>query len=343
MSAPTSGQTDAPGVGLGDAGPGASPRLLSVAEVQQALRDLRAQPQPQTSSEADRHVTSTVPSTTPRHRAAPSPKRRSERARRAPSHSGGDTGSAVVTARGDVTREAGRARGDKRRTLTGWVTVAAAHAGAGASTVALAIADAGAETGQGVHLIEATPPYCSGMVAAASAELGCDADDSWRRGQRGNVVIDRWATDAAIERWPSPPRSCHGATVVDLGLLDGRWSELPEDLRCTVVVCRPTVPGIRLTEHLLGLLAEQPLAVAAIGPSRWPGEATAGLGPRLRALRDAGRVVAVPLDRHLGITGLTAEPLPRAVRAAGGALVQLTATGTRTQSTPAMPPRGAHR
>ncbi|CCH89139.1 conserved protein of unknown function [Modestobacter italicus] len=248
----------------------------------------------------------------------------------------------MATARGDGTRESERARGDKSRTLTGWVTVAAAHAGAGASTVALAIADAAADTGRGVHLIEAAPPYCSGMVAAASAELGCNADDSWRRGQRGDVVIDRRATDADIERWPAPPRSCHGATVVDLGLLDGRWNELPDDLRCTVVVCRPTVPGIRLTEHLLGLLAEQPLAVAAIGSSRWPGEVTAGLGPRLRALRDAGRVVAVPLDRHLGLTGLTADPLPKAVRAAGGVLVELTATGT-TQPTAAMPSRGAHR
>ena len=327
---------------LGNARPGTSPRPLSVAEVQQALRDLRAQPQLPSAPEPDPQVTSTVPPSTPRHRAAPAPKRRSERARRAPSRSGGETASAPVTARGDIPREAARTRGDKSRTLTGWVTVAAAHAGAGASTVALAIADAGAQTGQAVHLIEAAPPYCSGMVAAASAELGCDADDSWRRGQRGNVVIDRRATDAAIERWASPPRSCHGATVVDLGLLDGRWSELPVELRCTVVVCRPTVPGIRLTEHLLALLAEQPLAVAAIGPSRWPGEATAAMGSRLRALRDAGRVVPVPLDRHLGITGLTADPLPRAVRAAGGALLELTAPGTRTPFTPAMPPGGAH-
>lgn len=341
MSAPTSGQTGASGVGLGNSGPEASSRLLSVAEVQQALRDLRGQPQPPTPPEPNPQATPTVPSTTPRHRAAPSPKRRP--ARRARARNGGDTASAPVAARGDTTRELGRARGDKSRTLTGWVTVAAAHAGAGASTVALAIADAAAETGRGVHLIEAAPPYCSGMVAATSTELGCDADDSWRRGQRGDVVIDRRATDADIERWPAPPRSCHGATVVDLGLLDGRWSELPESLRCTVVVCRPTVPGIRLTEHLLGLLVEQPLAVAAIGPSRWPGEATSGLGPRFRALRDAGRVVPVPLDRHLGITGLTASPLPKAVRAAGSALLELTATGTRTPSTPAMPPRGAHR
>ena len=50
---------------------------------------------------------------------------------------------------------------------------------------------------------------------------------------------------------------------------------------------------------------------------------SASSGPRLRALRIAGRVVTVPLDRHLQISGLTDSPLPKPVLAAGRALLEL--------------------
>ncbi|WP_138757692.1 hypothetical protein [Modestobacter altitudinis] len=192
--------------------------------------------------------------------------------------------------------------------------------------MALAISDAAAETGHMTHLIEAVHPFSSGLVAAASTELGCDAAEVWRRGRRGQVTIDRRATDAAVDDWPLPPMGERlGVTVVDLGLADG---DPAEGYTCTVVVCRPTVPGTRLTEHLLDSLTQQPLAIAAIGPAKWPGEVTAGLGPRLRALRSAGRVIPMPMDRRLAITGLTASPLPKAVRASGHSLLQLAAGPT---------------
>jgi hypothetical protein len=83
------------------------------------------------------------------------------------------------------------------------------------------------------------------------------------------------------------------------------------------------VPGVRSTEQLLERLAPQAVVVAAIGPSRWPGEVTGSLGPRLRALRAAGRVVPVPMDRRLQVTGPTSAPLPRPLRAAGRSLLEL--------------------
>ncbi len=82
------------------------------------------------------------------------------------------------------------------------------------------------------------------------------------------------------------------------------------------------MPGVRLTEQLLDQLARQPFVVAAVSSSRWPGEVIASLGPRLRALRASGRVIAVPMDRRLEVTGLTSSPLPKPVRSAGRSLLE---------------------
>ena len=113
-----------------------------------------------------------------------------------------------------------------------------------------------------------------------------------------------------------------GVTVLDLGLnADGRAARTV-DRAHTVVVCRPTVPGVRLTEALLGQLGDQ-VVVAAVGAGRWPGEVAASSGPRLRAMRLAERVVAIPLERRLEVTGLTGRPLPSSVQAAGHALLVL--------------------
>jgi len=86
-----------------------------------------------------------------------------------------------------------------------------------------------------------------------------------------------------------------------------------------VVVSRLTVPGVRQTEHVLTALGV-PAVVAAVGSGRWPGEVSASCGPALKAARDAGRVVMVPVDRRLEISGLTADTLPKTVAAAGRAL-----------------------
>jgi hypothetical protein len=212
----------------------------------------------------------------------------------------------------------------------GWIAVLAAHAGAGASTVALAIGDAAAAEDLPVHVIATAHLSRSGLVAAASEELGTDVTGAWRRGIRAGVTLDRRATDLAPAGWPVPPVGDGSAlTVVDLGLtVPENLSRLAADRALPVVVCRPTVPGVRLTEQLLGHLAHRPAAIAAIGPSRWPGEVTSSLGPRLRALRAAGRVVPVPTDRRLQVTGLGSSPLPKSVRSAGRQLLGLL-DGTR--------------
>jgi hypothetical protein len=200
----------------------------------------------------------------------------------------------------------------------------AAHAGAGASTVALVISDAAAADGQRVHLVDADHPFRSGLVAAASEELGTDVTGAWRRGLRTGVTIDRRATDTASGDWPVlPVADCPPLTVIDLG------SAAPQNLTRlagrsrAVVVCRPTVPGVRLTEQLLEQLGGRPVVVAAVGPRRWSGEVTGSLGPRLLALRAAGRVVSVPMDRRLQVTGPTSSPLPKPLRGAGRALLEL--------------------
>ncbi|CCH88534.1 conserved protein of unknown function [Modestobacter italicus] len=277
----TGASEDGPAVdAAGDRGP------LAVAEVQQALRELRA-----------RRVTN-------RGRA------------------GGDTAVQHRNQRGDKTSGEYRPGGDSALP-SGWITVLAAHAGAGASTVALAISDAAAATGRTVHLVENARPSHSGLVAAASVELGLDDTGMWRRGLRSAVTLDRRASEEASRCWPALAGGRTGVTVLDLGSGDDSRACLTTNRTSSVVVCRPTVPGVRSAEHLLEQLGEQQVVVAAIGPGRWPGEVAASSGPRLRALSIARGVVPVPLDQRLQVTGLTDRPLPKPVLAAGRALLQL--------------------
>jgi len=223
-----------------------------------------------------------------------------------------------------------------------WVSVVAAHAGAGASTVALAIADAAAAAGRATHLVETAHPTRSGLVAAANAELGVDAGGAWRRGSRGQVTIDRRAGDATPSGWPALTTPEDGLVVVDIGL------PTPDSLarlaisRCRiVVVCRPTVPGVRLAEQLLNSITG-PVIIASVGSGKWPGEVNASLGPRLRELRAANAVVTVPADRRLEVTGPTNSPLPKSVVTAGRSLLGLVDTahsGAVTASAQSVPRR----
>ena len=223
----------------------------------------------------------------------------------------------------------GPARGSKPAVTHGadldgaWVSVVAAHAGAGASTVALAIADAAAAAGRATHLVETAHPTRSGLVAAANAELGIDASGAWRRGSRGQVTIDRRAGNDTPIGWPALTASDDGLVVVDLGLPtpDGLARLATSGCRI-VVVCRPTVPGVRLAEQLLNSVTG-PVIVASVGAGKWPGEVSASLGPRLRALRATNAVVPVPADRRLEVTGPTNSPLPKPVATAGRSLLGL--------------------
>jgi hypothetical protein len=304
-------------------------RLLSVAEIQQVLRELQAR--------GARPVAAAMgaPSQRTEKGRPPEPSSTSERVltARRPTRAGGGT---PAQGWGDTDRERPAPRGDiGARTVqhvpasdepkAGRIAVLAAHAGAGASTVALVISDAAAADGRRVHLVDTAHPFRSGLVAAASEELGIDVTGAWRRGQRTGVTIHRRATDTAPGRWPDPPVGDDPAlTVADLGLAAPETLlRLAADRSRPVVVCRPTVPGVRLTEQLLDQLAWQSVVVAAVGPSRWPGEVMASLGSRLRVLRAAGRVVPVPMDRRLQVTGPTSSPLPRTLRAPGRSLLEL--------------------
>jgi hypothetical protein len=323
----------------GDIGP--DERLLSVEEIQQAFRDLRARrPRAAASKLAGRprlHELCELTDPAPACASVLSSPR-----------TWLDVANAALPAREDIHREpsAGRGdsapaavpgRGDSDALAADWITVVAAHAGAGASTVALAISDAAAATDRRVHLVETAHPRRSGLIAAASAELGTDGAGAWRRGSRDRVTIDRRVADVRPDGWPVLPTSEEPAiTVLDLGLpAPEDVARLAADRTRTVVVCRPTVPGVRLVEHALSQLTDQPVVVAAVGPARWPQAVNANCGPRLRELRSQGRVVQVPIDRRLQAAGLTEDRLPKAVEAAGRSLSSLLL--------PAVLPRHRHR
>lgn len=212
-----------------------------------------------------------------------------------------------------------------------WLAVLAAHAGAGASTVALALADAIAATGRIAALVDTAPPLRSGLVATTTAEYGADATGAWRRGVRAmpgssDITLDRRAGALPPQGWPA---AAGGSVVVDLGQPDQGNLALLGQAGCrVVVVCRLTVPGVRLLEQTLAGLPDSAVVVAAVGNGKWPGHVVASQGPRLRALRADRRVVAVPIERRLEVTGPTNSPLPKSVLAAGRAILGLI-DGTR--------------
>jgi hypothetical protein len=271
--------------------PAGTSEMLSVAEIQLALRELRAQ-----------HC---APDANTGHPHAPD----GRYGAKAPE---ADT----VTAAGDDDPKPGRL-------ASGWIAVASAHAGAGASCVALLLADALAQAGRPTRLIEVATPARAGLAGAADTELGLDESGCWRMGRRGAALLCRRTGDEPPQAWPG--RNRRAKTVVDVGLpsLDNA-ARLAQDAPLLVLVCRASVPGVRATEHLLDQLSypnTDRLVVAAIGAKRWPGQVAAATGRRLGELRAAGRVVRVPTDRRLELAGPTCGPLPRQLLAAGRQLL----------------------
>jgi len=209
------------------------------------------------------------------------------------------------------------------------VVVIAAHAGAGATSVALMIADAAAGSGRATHLVDTSRPRRSGLVAVPTRELGELAGGLWRRGLRDGVTVDRPTGDVAPTGWPTATDDrdkpdARSVTVLDLGLPgEGPLTRLATAGCRTVVVARCTVPGVQAVETQLAALGAGQTVVALVGPGRVPSAVGACTGPLLRGLRSAGRVVAVPVDRHVATTGLTSRPLPRPLIGAGRGLFEL--------------------
>ena len=328
-------------------------RLLSVTEIQQAFRELRARRAPEGAMAGVGPAPSALDTNGHRDTEAGGGRGATNAVRTGGdsgpggvscTDSGGDTARAARSGRGDTASTARFEQGDTARPAASvrrdepivggskfdvaGVTVVAAHAGAGASTVALAVSAAASKAGRHAHLLDSAPPCRSGMAAAAEVELGTDGSGAWRRGSRELITIDRRAHDATSRDWPAPPPGHDDTlTILDLGLVAvGGLERLARDVSRIVVVCRPTVPGVRMVEHLLAQLVGQSrliVLVAAVGPARWAGQVTATVGPRLRKLRTDGLVVTVPVDRHLEITGLSHAPLPRSVLLAGRVLLEL--------------------
>lgn len=226
-----------------------------------------------------------------------------------------------------------------------WVAVVGAHGGAGASTVALALSDAAAEADRGVHLVSCAGPSGCGLRAVASVELGVDPSGAWRTGRRGpRLIVDRLVSGAtgAGARWPGFPAGLAAdvLTVGDLEAGAARGPSLLESAAAVLLVCRASVPGVQHVEQLLGPLLDlradagdacggpgaaacRPVLVAALGSGRWPGAVNGATGPLLRQLRNSGRMVPVPVDRHLVVHGPTGGALPRPVIRAGALLLRL--------------------
>lgn len=211
------------------------------------------------------------------------------------------------------------------------VVVLAGHPGAGASTIALALAEALSDA-RSVQLVEYADRHRSGLATASDRELGVDAV-GWRRGRRGGIDLGRPAGDRLPLQLPPPAVDRNGACGDRLLVVDAGWPASASLIRFgndrwgfgaarTVVVTRMTVPGLRQSEQVLAAVGV-PAVVAAVGPRRWPRVVAASCGPAMRSARDAKRMVTVPLDGRLELAGLTPDPLPRAVAAAGRALAGL--------------------
>ena len=185
------------------------------------------------------------------------------------------------------------------------VAVVGCCGGVGASTVALALATA---TGVPARVVECCPPLASGFSAAANAELGTYGP--WRRGSRGDVLLERpIAGDASVS---VPTESSVEWTLVDTnwttvsGPSAGWLASVLRTLDDVVLVSNATVPGVRRLESCAELLGRDALGVV-VGPTvkRWPRPvkvAAAGIPARVH-------IADFPLDPRLRVTGLTPDPL----------------------------------
>lgn len=199
------------------------------------------------------------------------------------------------------------------------VAVVGCLGGSGASTVALGLA-----TSEGsARVVECCTVAASGLAGASSAELGITSDE-WVQGSRAEVLIERRSDRVdGPSRCPAPTATTRALTIldsawdVDLLTADAGWlGTAVREASVVVVVTRPTIPGLRRLEAALGLLGARRTFAVAVGiEKRWPKPVEQALGPYARELRAAGRLVGLPHDSNLAVSGLTPEPLPTAILA----------------------------
>jgi hypothetical protein len=201
----------------------------------------------------------------------------------------------------------------------------------GASTISLALAGAVALP---ARVVECSSVTASGLAAASTAELGLH-ESGWTRGTRDGVLLERASNVLmSIQEVPTPsvPDRPIALTVLDIGWEIGQVLTTPgwpggqvRGADLVVLVTTATVPGLRRLEGALDLLAGTSTCAAVIGPKpkKWPRPVGYSAGPRTRALEAAGRLVAVPEDRALAITGLDPTPLPASLLQAAATLLRL--------------------
>jgi hypothetical protein len=214
----------------------------------------------------------------------------------------------------------------------------------GASTISMALAGAAAMP---ARVVECSSVTASGLAAASTAELGLH-DSGWTRGTRDGVLLER-ASNVLVSiqevLMPSVPDRDIGLTVLDIGWEIGQVLTTPAWLGVqvrgadlVVLVTTATVPGLRRLESALDLLAGTSTCAAVIGPRprKWSRPVGYSAGPRTRALEADGRLIDVPKDQALAITGLDATPLPASLLQAAATLLRLLppATTTKKGNTP---------
>lgn len=225
--------------------------------------------------------------------------------------------------------------------LVGWqprwdesvFAVAGVTGSVGATTVGLALASVAASTGP-ARLVECATPTRSGLVAAATTELGAGRG-GWTRGERDGLTLIRRTDTSLFEAPPPPPQEDGTVTVLDQGdLLLKRTPETSIDADVVndwIVVTRASIPCLRQLELVLDLSPAHNPVLAIVGPPprRWPRQLASAVQPRTRELIETGRTVSFRHDRHLAITGLTPAALPTHITASGRRLLLLLEGGPR--------------
>jgi hypothetical protein len=188
---------------------------------------------------------------------------------------------------------------------------------AGASTVALLLATVAVHS----RVVDCAPKACSGLAGAGTAELG-EAGEGWIDASRGEVRIQRRCDDPdAPELLPAPlPGQPGMVTVLDCWwelrqvLASPGWlGDVARDGARLVLVGRATVPGMRKLENSLALVGQVRCWAAVTGASarRLPGPVGHSMGPLTRHLVQDDRLVLLPDNAVLAVSGITTDPLPR--------------------------------
>lgn len=207
------------------------------------------------------------------------------------------------------------------------VLVCGALPAAGTSTMALALAG---EVAGVARVVECCTPSASGLAGASSAELG-EVAGGWVRSERDGVRLERTgARVVSPDALPVPVEAeIAGWTFLDCswdldallaggGWLAGQAARVP-----TVVVTRATVPGMRRLDTAVGLLGAHRVVAVLVGAGRrWPRPVEQSASLAVRRLRSDERLFVVPADASLALNGLTPDPLPAAVQAAGANVLE---------------------